>query len=86
MDKAIDFESEKVCVHVRFPEWAIFFFMMMMMMMLERRAAAQASAKRERRRAGMSAANVGAIADKPMKVFLLLFRRAKIKKLEICCK
>ena len=58
MDKAMDFKSERVCVHVRFPEWAIFFFYMMMM--VERRVAAQASAKREHRRAGMSAANVGA--------------------------
>ena len=57
MDKAIDFESEVVRVHVRIPVRANFFFMMMM---VERRAAAQASAKRERRRAGMTAANVGA--------------------------
>ena len=57
MVKAMDFESEGACVHVRFPAWAFFSFMMMM---LERRAAAQASAKRERRRTGMSAANVGA--------------------------
>ena len=42
--KAMDFESEGVCLHVRFPARAIFFFMMMMMM--ERRAAVQASVKR----------------------------------------
>ena len=56
----MDFESEGVCVLVRFPARAIFFFFFMMTMMLERRAAAQASAKREHQRAGMSAANVGA--------------------------
>ena len=61
MVKAMDFETEVDCVHVRFLERAIFlFFLFLMMMMVERRAAAQASAKRERRRAGMSAANVGA--------------------------
>ena len=60
MDKAMDFETEGICVHVRSPAWAIFFSFFFMMMMVERRAAAQASAKRERRRAGMSAANVGA--------------------------
>ena len=59
--KAMDIESEGVCVHVRFPAWAIFFLIFFfMMMMVEQRAAAQASAKHERRRAGMSAANVGA--------------------------
>ena len=62
MDKALDFESEGDCVHVRIPAWATSFFNLFffMMMMVERRAAAQASAKRERRRAGLSAANVGA--------------------------
>ena len=25
MDKAMDFESERIFVHVQFPEWAIFF-------------------------------------------------------------
>ena len=59
MVKAMDYEYERVCVHVRFPAWAIFFFFYMMMM-VEQRAAAQASANRERRSAGMSAANVGA--------------------------
>ena len=63
MVKALAYESEEDCVHVRIPAWAIFFFfffLFFMMMMVERRAAAQASAKRQRRRAGMSAANVGA--------------------------
>ena len=50
MVKAMDFESEGVCVHVRFPARAISFFYLLfffMMMIVERRA-------------GMSAANVGA--------------------------
>ena len=46
MDKAMDYESEEVCVHVQIPAQAIFYFFMMMM--VERRAAAQARAKRER--------------------------------------
>ena len=58
MVKAMDFESEGICVRVRYPARANFFFFMMMM--VEQRAAAQASTKRERRRARMSAANVGA--------------------------
>ena len=56
----MDFESEGVCVYVRFPARAIFFYICFMMMMVEGRTAAQASAKRKRRRTGMSAANVGA--------------------------
>ena len=63
----MDFESEGVCVHVRFSAGAIF-YIFFMMMMVERRAAAQVSAKRERRRAGMSAANVGAsLLEVPVK-------------------
>ena len=44
-------------------------------MMVERRAAAQASAKHERRRAGMSAANVGAIYNNII-IYLLNYIRS----------
>ena len=57
MDKAMDFESERICVHVRFPEWAIFFFHDD-----DGGATRSGAGKRERQRAGMSAANVGASA------------------------
>ena len=53
MDKAMDFESEGVCVHVRFPAWATF------LLFYEDNGGATRSGAGERRRAGMSAANVG---------------------------
>ena len=57
MVKAMDFESEGDCVHVRFPAQAI--FKKKKKFYDDGGGALQASAKRERRRAGMSAANVG---------------------------
>ena len=47
MVKAYDFESEEICVHVRFPVGDFFFFYDDDGGQ-ERRTAAQASAKRER--------------------------------------
>ena len=56
--KAMDFESEGVCVHVRFPARTIFFIFIFYND--DGGETRYGAGERERRHIGMSAANVGA--------------------------